>query len=68
MAGYSCLGAVYHPFSLNVEKMLRMTMPGTEIETVVDGVPGELVTSGKFLERMQKHCEKRPPHKIWGYN
>lgn len=57
VAGYSCLGAVYHPFSLNVVKMLRMVMPGTDIETVVDGVPGDLVSRGKFLERMQKHCK-----------
>ena len=57
VAGYSSWGAVYHPFSQNVVKMLRMTLPGTDIETVVDGVPGDLVTRGKFLERMQKHCK-----------
>ncbi|ROW05733.1 hypothetical protein VMCG_05158 [Cytospora schulzeri] len=58
VAGYTSLGAVYHPFSHNVVKMLSLVMPGTEIETVVDGVPGELVSSGKFLERMQKHFEE----------
>lgn len=60
VAGYSSLGAVYHPFSQNVVKMLSMVMPGTEIETVVDGVPGDLVTRGTFLKRMQKHCGRVP--------
>lgn len=56
VAGYSSVGAVYHPFSQNVVKMLGTIMPDTEIETVVDGVPGDLVTRGKFRERMQKQC------------
>lgn len=56
VAGYSSMGAVYHPFSQNVVKMLGTIMPDTEIETVVDGVPGDLVTRGKFRERMQKQC------------
>lgn len=57
VAGYSSLGAVYHPFSQNVVKMLRTVMPGTDVEAVVDGLPGDLVTKGTFLERIQKHCE-----------
>lgn len=64
VAGFSSNGAVYHPFSDHVVKMLRMVIPGTEIETVVDGVPGDKVTSGMFLERMQNHCEISPL--IWG--
>lgn len=56
VAGYSSMGAVYHPFSQNVVKMLGTIMPDTEIETVVDGVPGDLVTRGKFRDRMQKQC------------
>lgn len=56
VAGYSSMGAVYHPFSHNVVKMLGTIMPDREIEAVVDGVPGDLVTRGKFLERMQRHC------------
>ncbi|KUI54970.1 hypothetical protein VP1G_02358 [Cytospora mali] len=55
VAGYSSLGEVYHPFSQNVVKTLSMAMPDIEIESVVDGLPGDLVTRGRFLERMQKH-------------
>ncbi|KAJ0115623.1 gdsl-like lipase acylhydrolase [Diaporthe amygdali] len=58
VAGYSSMGAVYHPFSHNVVKMLSTIMPDTEIETVVDGVPGDLVTRGKFLERMRSQFLK----------
>lgn len=57
VAGYSSSGTVFHPFSRHVVKMLGMTMPGTEIDTVVDGLPGDLVSRGKFLERMKKHCK-----------
>lgn len=57
VAGYSSMGAVYHPFSQHVVKMLGTILPDTKIETVVDGVPGDMVTRGKFLERMQKHCK-----------
>lgn len=57
VAGYSSNGAVYHPFSDHVVKMLKMVTPGADIETVVDGVPGDKVTSGMFLERMESHCE-----------
>ncbi|KAG6363901.1 hypothetical protein INS49_009004 [Diaporthe citri] len=58
VAGYSSMGAVYHPFSQNVVKMLSTIMPDTEIESVVDGVPGDLVTRGKFRERMEKQFEE----------
>lgn len=57
VAGYSSLGAVYHPFSHNLVKMLGLTMPGTEVEVEVDGLPGDRVTTGRFIERMKKQCE-----------
>lgn len=59
VAGFSSMGAVYHPFSHNLAKRLRTTMPGTEVEIEVDGVPGDRVTTGRFIERMSKQCE---PH------
>lgn len=57
VAGYSSMGAVYHPFSHHLAKVLGTIMPEVEVETIVDGVPGDRVTTGTFLERMQKHCE-----------
>lgn len=57
VAGFSSGGAVYHPFSHNLVNKLRAAMPGTEIEIVVDGVPGDRVTTGTFINRMKNHCK-----------
>lgn len=57
VAGFSSNGAVFHPFSDHVVKMLGMIMPEADVETVVDGLPGDKVTTGLFLDRIQKHCE-----------
>lgn len=60
VAGFSSGGCVEHPFSHNLAKRLRETttwLADTEIDTVVDGVPGDLVTRGTFLKRMQTQCE-----------
>lgn len=57
VAGYSSMGSVEHPFSENLAKTLRASLPDTEIDIVVDGVPGDLVTRGSFLRRMQGHCK-----------
>lgn len=60
VAGYSSMGAVFHPFSHNLVKMLNLMMPGVEVEVEVDGVPGDRVTTGRFIERMKRHCELSP--------
>lgn len=56
VAGFSSMGAVYHPFSTHIVKMLKATMPDVDVEVVVDGVPGDRVTTGTFVKRMQRHC------------
>lgn len=60
--GYSDMGASEHPFAGNLAKFLRMTLVpiarATDIDIVVDGKPGDLVTRGQFLERMQKQGTK----------
>lgn len=57
VAGFSCAGAVYHPFSSNLVKMLKKTIPGIEVDVEVDGVPGDRVTAGTFIRRMKAQCE-----------
>lgn len=57
VAGYSCMGAVYHPFSHSLVTMLGRTMPQVKVEIDVDGVPGDRVTTGTFVERIKKHGE-----------
>lgn len=56
VAGFSSMGAVYHPWTHSLVRALQRQLPGTEIEAVVDGIPGDRVTSGTFLTRMQKQC------------
>lgn len=57
-AGYSGMGAVYHPYSETLEQMVAMAFPEYRIETVEDGKPGDLASSrGSFLSRMGKICE-----------
>ncbi|KAL2024207.1 hypothetical protein VTK56DRAFT_9363 [Thermocarpiscus australiensis] len=60
-AGYSARGAVHHPYSEKMEQMLAMALPHLEIETVEDGVSGDLVKYG-FLGRMSDHFrdEEKP--------
>jgi lysophospholipase L1-like esterase len=58
-AGYSSMGAVHHPYQDKLAQMVEMAFPEYEIETVADGLSGDLVSSdrGQFGKRMQKQCK-----------
>lgn len=53
-AGYSQFGTIYHPYKDRLEQLIAMAYPSLQVETVVDGMPGETVVGG-FERRMQKH-------------
>lgn len=55
-AGYTMLGAAYHEYADMLVQLLEMAFPDMEVETVVDGEPGDTVKYG-FLPRMQENCE-----------
>ena len=56
-AGYSRMGSVYHPYSEKLVQMVEMAFPEYEVESVEDGVPGDLVSGrGTFLSRMERQC------------
>lgn len=56
-AGYSYFGTVHHPYEEKLGQMVEMAFPEYEIETVEDGLSGDLVSGrGSFLKRMQKRC------------
>ncbi|KAI1073524.1 SGNH hydrolase [Whalleya microplaca] len=42
-----------NPYAERLRERLAAAFPGYEIECEVDGVPGDLVTRGSFVERMQ---------------
>ena len=57
-AGYSRFGAVHHPYREKLVQMVEMAFPECEVESVVDGVSGDLVGSrGQFLGRMESRCK-----------
>ncbi|KAL1854075.1 hypothetical protein VTK73DRAFT_8813 [Phialemonium thermophilum] len=55
-AGYSCYGAVYHPYEEKLDQMVAMAFPEYTVQTVEDGKPGAMVCVERdFLGRMQRH-------------
>ncbi|KAB5530367.1 SGNH hydrolase-type esterase domain-containing protein [Coniochaeta sp. 2T2.1] len=63
-AGYSRMGSVYHPYSEKLVQMVEMAFPEYEVESVEDGVPGDLVSGrGTFLSRMERQFAKDDPNK-----
>lgn len=56
-AGYSCSGTVYHPYEEKLVQMVEMAFPEYEVESLEDGMDGDLVSSrGSFLPRMTRRC------------
>ncbi|KAM7219378.1 SGNH hydrolase-type esterase domain containing protein [Rhypophila decipiens] len=51
-AGYSSLGAIYHPYAEMLIQFLEMAFPEMDVEADIEGEPGETVKFG-FLPRMQ---------------
>ncbi|KAL8417486.1 hypothetical protein RB594_001234 [Gaeumannomyces avenae] len=62
-AGYASLGTVYRPYSEQMVELLRPALPDVEIETVVDGRPGDTTTG--FLSRLDPHFGPGKPSYDW---
>lgn len=66
-AGYP----VGHPYAAKVAQKIEETFPGREVECAVEGVPGDLVTTGWFLNRMQMQmqmsCKSTGPSVLFIY-
>ena len=58
-AGYSGMGAIYHPYTTRLVQFLEMAFPELDVETVEDGIPGSTVHY-KYLTRMQGNCGFMP--------
>lgn len=57
-AGYSCMGAVHHPYEEKLAQMVEMAFPECDVQSVEDGVSGDLVGKrGLFLARMKRQCK-----------
>lgn len=52
-AGYHSWGMEYQPYATRLEERLKHRYPSKEFDITVDGVPGDLVTAGTFVSRLQ---------------
>ncbi|KAL6403245.1 hypothetical protein AUP68_12584 [Ilyonectria robusta] len=52
-SGYFCFGMDSHPYSLKLEDKLTGALPGVDVETVTNGVPGDVATFKRFTDRMR---------------
>ncbi|OHF01337.1 GDSL-like Lipase/Acylhydrolase [Colletotrichum orchidophilum] len=55
-AGYSSYGAVYHPYSVALTKMLAVYLPDTQIVATDNGMPGDVVSQGAFAQRFESEA------------
>ncbi|KUI66694.1 hypothetical protein VM1G_01353 [Cytospora mali] len=52
-SGYACLGTIEHPYSQSLTRVLSTAFPRLNIEAHTDGLPGDVVVSGRFLSRIE---------------
>lgn len=52
-SGYSQLGSITHPYSQSLTRVLSTAFPRLNVEAHTDGLPGDLVVSGRFLHRIE---------------
>lgn len=45
------------PYAGCMAEKIEAAFPGRKVECEVEGAPGDLVTDGRFLNRMQMSCE-----------
>ncbi|KAK1636653.1 GDSL-like Lipase/Acylhydrolase [Colletotrichum phormii] len=57
-AGYSSYGAVYHPYSIALTKLLAMYLPDTQIVATDNGMPGDVVSQGAFAQRFESEMSQ----------
>lgn len=51
---------VEHPYAIRMRQVIEQAFPGRKVEYEVDGMPGDLVTVGSFISRIERNC-KCPP-------
>lgn len=62
----TCGYPVGNPYADKVAEKIEAAFPGRKVECEVEGMPGDLVTTGLFLNRMQMSC-KRPTRFLFIY-
>lgn len=52
----TCGYPVDNPYAAKLAQKIEEAFPGRKVECEVEGMPGDLVTTGLFLNRMQMSC------------
>ncbi|GKT98388.1 gdsl lipase acylhydrolase [Fusarium langsethiae] len=58
-SGYFCQGLESHPYALKLEDRLAGTFPEVDFEIVVNGYPGDVVSSERFSNRVKSAWRAR---------
>ncbi|KAH7163174.1 SGNH hydrolase-type esterase domain-containing protein [Dactylonectria estremocensis] len=58
-SGFFSYGMESHPYSLKLEDRLTGARPDLNVQTVTSGVPGDVATFQRFIDRMSTECSKR---------
>ncbi|RGP71460.1 hypothetical protein FSPOR_3307 [Fusarium sporotrichioides] len=58
-SGYFCQGLKSHPYALKLEDRLAGTFPEVDFEIVVNGYPGDVVSSERFSNRVKSAWRAR---------
>lgn len=55
-SGFCHFGDDSHPYALKLEDRLTGALPGTDIEVVANGVPGDVAAFRQFGQRLRNEC------------
>ncbi|KAI0871265.1 GDSL-like Lipase/Acylhydrolase [Hypoxylon argillaceum] len=61
----TCGYPISHPYAKRLAQKIEAAFPGRRIEYEVEGMPGDLVTTGQFLSRMQMSWTLTPHPYDW---
>jgi lysophospholipase L1-like esterase len=53
----TCGYPIDNPYAVRLAQKIEEAFPGRKIEYEVEGMPGDLVTRGLYLDRMQRSCK-----------
>ena len=56
-SGHCSGGLKQHPYSQRLADLLTRALPGKSVEVLTNGVPGDVASSPRFHQRLQRQCK-----------
>ncbi len=53
----TCGYPIGNPYAGRLAEMIEEAFPGRRVECEVEGLPGDLVTNGEYMPRMERSCK-----------